>query len=305
MHLLYALRRVTIIAMTSIACLVFPAAGAGLVGGDPVAPAAPDSALSAQLFGSGTDALQVTRDDTSPPSWRVSGPEGPLGYIASTWEIAGSLGYSGRPIDILVAVSRDGLIAGAKLMRHNEPILTLGISTEDIAAYVSGFNGLDLNKPRVTAFDARGDLPPVIARATVSTGVIRDAILRTARTVAIGRGLVGGARTRIDRVSFTEKSWSALADEGALSNAVVTLDEARAALEGAKIPPPPGEKPFLDIWLGVIDPPGVGRNLLGQQMFDRAKRWGQRIPPCLSPRAACIPIVAQPGGKAACSTGSR
>jgi NosR/NirI family nitrite reductase transcriptional regulator len=270
MHLLHALRRVAIIALIPMTCLVLPAAGAGLVSGDPVAPAVPDAALSTRLFGSGTDALQVTRDDSSPPSWRVSGPEGPLGYIASTWEIAGSLGYSGRPIDILVAVSREGRIAGAELMRHNEPILTLGISTRDIAAYVSGFNGLDLAKPRVTAFDARGDLPPVIARATVSTGVIRDAILRTARTVAIGRGLVGGARARIDRVSFTEKSWSALAGEGALGHTMVSLDQARAALDGAKNPPPPGEKPFLDLWLGVLDPPGIGRNLLGRQMFDRA-----------------------------------
>ena len=32
-------------------------------------------------------------------------------------------------------------IAGAELMRHNEPILTLGISTEDIANYVSAFAG--------------------------------------------------------------------------------------------------------------------------------------------------------------------
>ncbi|MDH3669508.1 MAG: NosR/NirI family protein, partial [Paracoccaceae bacterium] len=200
----------------------------------------------------------------------VHGPDGPVGHIASTWEIAESLGYSGRPIDILVAVSQEGRIAGAELMRHNEPILTLGISTEDIAAYVSAFSGLDLTKPRVTAFDARGELPPVIARATVSTGVIRDAILRTARTIAIGRGLVAGATARIDRVSFTEKTWSALADEGALSHTVVTLDEAHTALAGASNPPPPGALPFLDLWLAVLDPPGIGRNLLGQQMFTRA-----------------------------------
>ena len=230
----------------------------------------PDAALAARLFESDTNVLQLTRDNTSPPSWEIRGPDGVIGYIASTWEIARSLGYSGRPIDILVAVSREGRIAGAELMSHNEPILTLGISTEDIAAYVSAFNGLDLTKPRVTAFDARGDLPPVIARATVSTGVIRDAILRTARTVAIGRGLIGGAAARIDRMSFTEKTWSALAEEGALGHTQVTLNEARAALEGAKVPPPPGDKPFLDLWLTVLDPPGIGRNLLGSQVFDRA-----------------------------------
>ena len=270
MHLLHALRRTVIIVVLSIVCMTSQVVGADFLRGEKVEPATPDPALAARLFGVDAANIDVIRDDSSPPSWAVYGSDGPIGHIASTWEIAGSLGYSGRPIDILVAVLQEGRIADAELIRHNEPILTLGISTEDIAAYVSGFSGLDLTKPRVTAFDARGDLPPVIARATVSTGVIRDAILRTARTIAIGRGLVAGATARIDRVSFTETTWSALADEGALGHTAITLDEARAGLAGASNPPPPGVQPFLDLWLAVLDPPGIGRNLLGQQMFNRA-----------------------------------
>lgn len=270
MHLPRALRCVAIFAILSVASLASPAAGAGFAGAGPTAPAVPDAALAAWLFDAPAAGLTVTRDDSSPPSWEVRGPGGPLGHIASTREITGSLGYSGRPIDILVAVGLDTRIAGARLMAHSEPILTLGISDEDIAAYVSAFAGLDLTRPRVTAFGARDDLPPVIARATVSTGVIRDAILRTARTVAIGRGMVSGAAARIDRVSFTEKTWAALAGEGALTHASVTLDAAREALAGAINPPPPGKKPFLDLWLAVLDPPGIGQNLLGPPMFTRA-----------------------------------
>jgi len=270
MHFLHVLRRTAIFVLLSITCMTSQGVGADFLRSETVEPATPDAALAARLFGARAAALHVIRDDSLPPSWAVHGPDGPIGHIASTWEITGSLGYSGRPIDILVAILQEGRIAGAELMRHNEPILTLGISTEDIAAYVSGFSGLDLTKPRITAFDARGDLPPVIARATVSTGVIRDAILRTARTIAIGRGLVAGASARIDRVNFTEKTWGALVDEGALTHTAVTLDEARAGLIGARNPPPPGVQPFLDLWLAVLDPPGIGRNLLGQQMFTRA-----------------------------------
>ncbi len=128
------------------------------------------------------------------------------------------MGYSGRPIDILVGVTPDARIAGAHLMRHEEPVLTLGISTDDIAAYVGGFAGLDLTREQVTAFGARSDLPDVIARATVSTGVIRDAILRTARTLALGRGLVGSAGGAVDRVAFAPAPWADLAAEGALAS---------------------------------------------------------------------------------------
>ena len=73
------------------------------------------------------------------PGWKVSESGNLVGYIGSTWEIAGSTGYSGRPLDVLVAITPSARIAGAQLMRHDEPVLTLGISDEDIIRYVDGF----------------------------------------------------------------------------------------------------------------------------------------------------------------------
>jgi NosR/NirI family nitrite reductase transcriptional regulator len=225
--------------------------------------------VAARLFGI-DGPVRVDRLEDAPPAWRATGPEGALGLIASTWEIAASVGYSGRPLDVLVAITPDARIAGAELMRHAEPILTLGISDADIAAYVSGFAGLDLSRPAVRAFEARDDLPPVIARATVSTGVIRDAVLRTARTVALGRGLIPDAAGGVDRASFREAGWADLAAEGALAGVSVTMTQAAAALAGSARPPTPGDGPFLDLWVALIDPPTIGRNLLGQQGFSAA-----------------------------------
>ncbi len=234
---------------------------------------APDAASAARLFG--VDApVTVTRQDDAPPVWRVTGPQGDaqgaLGVIASTWEIVGSVGYSGRPIDILLALDMQGRVAGAELVRHNEPILTLGISTEDIAAYVSAFRGFDIGAPVTTAFATRQGLPPVIKRATVSTGVIRDSILRTARVVALGRGLIGGGQATVDRVGFTQMSWAELEAQGALARAALSLSQARAALAGGDNPPPEGAGPFIEVWAGLIDPPSVGRSLLGQKLYSRA-----------------------------------
>ena len=214
--------------------------------------------------------LRLQREEEGLPGWSVTSGEEVVGYIASTWEIAKSVGYSGRPIDILVAVSVEGRIAGAELIRHNEPILTLGISTSDIARYVDDFAGIDLTAPQTTDFETRSDLPDIISRATVSTGVIRDAILRTARTVALQRGFVGSKGAAIDRVNFEAFSWEALKALGAVTQNTVTLDQARAALANAKIPLPEGDAPFLDLWAALLDPPSIGRNLLGQSSFNRA-----------------------------------
>lgn len=250
--------------LTALVCLLLsfgPAGSEGLIADDAPTVTAPTAEAAAELLGM-TGSVQVTRIAEGVPGWTVTQAGRVVGEIGSTWEIAGSVGYSGRPLDVLVAVTPEARIAGAMLVRHNEPVLTLGISDADIAAYVAGFRGFDLAAP------GTGTLPEVISRATVSTGVIRDGILRTARTLAIGRGLIraGGG---VDRLAFAPATWDELLGLGALAELRVTMTEAAGALAGAKVPVPPGEGDFLRLWAGVIDTPTVGQNLLGQQGFTR------------------------------------
>ena len=209
--------------------------------------------------------VQAARIDDGVPGWTASQGGRVVGEIGSTWEIAGSVGYSGRALDVLVAVSPKARITGALLVRHNEPAPTLGISDADIAAHVTGFKGFDLAAP----VPDTSVLPPIISRATESSGVIRDGILRTARTLAIGRGLIS-AGGGVDRLTFTPATWSDLLAMGALTEAGVTMTEASKALTGAKVPIPPGDGDFLHLRAGVIDTPTAGQNLLGQRDFTRA-----------------------------------
>lgn len=225
---------------------------------------APTPQLAAELLQ--VDGLvRVQRDEAGVPGWSVYRDALLLGYIGSTWEIAGSVGYSGRPLDVLVGILPQGRIAGAQLMRHDEPVLTLGISDADITAYVSRYAGYDLTKAADTA---RHALPDVISRATVSTGVIRDGILRSARTLAVARGIIPGGG--VDRINYATTDWASLVAMGALAELRVPMAEAATALAGAKVPLTPGQGDFLRLWAGVIDTPTVGRNLLGQQDFTRA-----------------------------------
>jgi NosR/NirI family nitrite reductase transcriptional regulator len=236
-------------------------AGGGILADDP-GPAPPTVEEAAGLTGLAPP-LAMRRVETGVPGWDVLQAGHIAAYIGSTWEIAGSVGYSGRPLDVLVALSPEGVITGARLVRHNEPVLTLGISELDIANYVNKFEGLDLTAPDAATPGA----PDVISRATVSTGVIRDGILRTARTLAIGRGIIGNGR--VDRISYGPAGWNDLAATGALAETRVSLAEAATALAGARVPVPDDEGDFLHLWAGIIDTPTVGQNLLGQQEFTR------------------------------------
>ncbi|RCW80452.1 NosR/NirI family protein [Paracoccus lutimaris] len=221
--------------------------------------------VAAALFGQTTE-VGIERRDSPVPGWRVTAGGQVLGMVGSTWEIAQTSGYSGKPLDVLVAVTPQGTIAGAKLIRQTEPVLSLGISDADIIAYVDGFRGVDLMRDHA-ALGPDPALPDVISRATVSTGVIRDGIMRTGRVLAQAQGLGGGG---IDRVSFRPTGWAELLSQGALAHSLTTMAEAARAFAGAKVPVDPSDAPFLDLYAGLIDTPTAGRNLLGELDFTAA-----------------------------------
>lgn len=241
---------------------------ASAIAPEAMAVSAPDAALAARLLGV-EGPVTVLRTDEEVPGWTVTSAAGVAGYIGSSWEIANTVGYSGRPLEVLVAISPQAVITGAALVRHNEPVLTLGISDEDIKAYVNGFKGVDLRVSRKNILQSQDGLPDVISRATVSTGVIRDGILRTARTLAISRGIIaeGGG---IDRLSYKSLDWKGIVDLGVVSHTRMSMDQAAQAFAGAVVPVPSGSGAFLDLYAGIIDSPSAGRNLLGQQVYTEA-----------------------------------
>jgi NosR/NirI family nitrite reductase transcriptional regulator len=223
---------------------------------------APDPETAAALLAK-DGPVTVERLEGAVPGWAVSSNGQVVGWIGSTWEIANTVGYSGRPINVLFAVTPDAHVGGVNLVLHNEPVLTLGISDKDIADYVESFRGFDL--ALAGKQDATGKLPPIISRATVSTGVIRDGILRSARALALGQGLFPAAG--INRVSYAPTSWKELTAQGAMASAALSMEEAAHVFENAEVTVTPGPGAFLEVYAGLIDPPTVGRNLLGQQEF--------------------------------------
>ncbi|MDH3264214.1 MAG: NosR/NirI family protein [Paracoccaceae bacterium] len=267
MYAAYSLVRLALASLLLVGGLASASVAQGLLFGDaPPAPTELDSAVAERLFPGLAEPL-IERIEGDVPGWQVTWPDGsPAGHVASTWEIARSVGYSGKPLDVFVAVSPEGVIAGAALMRHSEPILTLGLSDADIADFVGGFAGVDLRDPLAAGGSGRA-APDVIARATVSSAVIRDSILRTARALALARGLVPGKG--IERTGFEPRDAQALLAGGALARETVTLDEAAPAFAEARVPVPAGEGDFIDLWVALADPPTIGQNLLGGPLYTR------------------------------------
>jgi len=192
-----------------------------------------------------------------------------VGYAFSTFDVVGSVGYSGKPIDIVAAVDSGSTITGAYLRAHSEPILVIGVADEQLKAYVDAFRSFDL-RGRVTEADSSGGrLPDAISGATVSSAVIRDAVLRAGRAVARSRGLLGRAESgaRLDRESFETAAWTELVDDGSIVHARISRG-AMAGRLGEPVPDRP-EDTFIELHAALASPPRIGQNLLGTATFNR------------------------------------
>ena len=205
-----------------------------------------------------------------------------VGYIFSTQDVVGSVGFSGKPIDILVGLTEKGLITGAKLRSHNEPILVIGIPDQALRHFVAGFAGVDIHHPgELREGETTGALPDVIAGATISSAVIGDSIVRAARTVARSRGLLakGKAAVRLDRETFEPAVWQELRADGSIAHLALSrgkIEQAyrdRVAIPGAEFPGDRSpEELYSELYTALITPPRIGQNLLGAQTFNRLLR---------------------------------
>ena len=242
-----------------------------MVWGNLAAPAASQPADSAwlTLMPGATELGPLEGDPPAAPAYR----DGELlGYVFSTRQVVDSTGFSGKPLDVLVGIDLEGRITGARVREQHEPILIIGVRPEDIDAFVARYVGHRIDRPITVTRGAAGEGQiDAISGATVSSLVINNAILTAARAVAASRGLL--AAGRLDIATFEPLGFSALLEDGSLVRRTWTVGEVEALLEprGASLfPPGEPEDLFLDLVVGLATPARIGRNLLGDKLYEKA-----------------------------------
>lgn len=201
----------------------------------------------------------------APPAAPVYRDDRLVGYVFSTRAVGRSVGFSGKPLDIVAGVDLSGRVTGAFLRRHSEPILVIGIADARLANYVQSFTGLDIRTNRLAdAAPGKKGVPDAISGASISSAVIFDAILTSARSVARTRGIIGTPQTgRLDRETYAPARWSDLTADGSLVAKKITAgtpaDDAAASAEGI----------VASLYVGLATPRRIGENLLGQAEYRR------------------------------------
>jgi len=234
---------------------------------------APDGALLARVFPGATRVGAFTGKPAAAPAFRDGKV---VGYIFHSRAVIASAGFSGKPLDVLIGIDLQARITGAALVEHQEPILVIGVADADLQRYVDQYRGRDLRNPIRVERRQAADSESVhaVTGATISSVVINDAILRSARVVARSRGLLGKASS-LDFDTYESATWTALVADGSLVNMRISAGEAEARLAqrqasyfAAGAAPSDPNAAFLDLFAGLATLARVGRNLVGAREFN-------------------------------------
>ena len=204
-----------------------------------------------------------------------------LGFAYLNSDVVDSTGYSGKPIQILIALDPTGKLIGAKLMEHHEPIVLVGIPEEKIRAVIDHFRGTDIRA--IAAGTAQETKPDIVSGATVTVLVIGDSILRSALKVVQARGLgqpaatVAGAAlvvTTVDLGKSETEDWQTLIGDGSVRRLHLSVADindaydhsgnAEAAVRPEKGPP---DDTFIDLYAAPATIPTIGLSLLGEATY--------------------------------------
>ncbi len=255
-----------------------------LLGSTVVAAAQPVAANLAQFLAGlaasevvpGADRFgPVQSDPAVAPAYRG---DALVGYAYLNSQQVDAVGYSGKPIHIVVGLDLEGTIVGAKLVAHSEPIVLIGIPEKRVVAYLAHFVGYN---PLRAAAEGRG--PPqadIVSGATVTVLVMGESVVRSAVRVAralhLGTAAAGvQAATRvIDPQAGTIADWPTLLREGAVHRLRLTIGDVNKAFvatgnKAAAARPEPGaaDETFIDLYAALVSQPAIGRSLLGDDEY--------------------------------------
>ena len=208
------------------------------------------------------------------------------GYVFLNTDVAGAVGYSGKPIHLLIGLGTDGTITGVHLHEHHEPIVLIGIPERKVKSFIAGYVGRNVRE-FLEERDAGDRSLDIIAGATVTIMVIDDAIRRSTVRMARALGLAGlgaapaaGAPSRgeLDTAQAGVDDWMTLIGDGSvrrlsLSVSDVTGDFAAAGKEKAAARPESDDPDarFIDLYAGLVSAPVIGRSLLGEAEYENLR----------------------------------
>ncbi len=213
---------------------------------------------------------------------RVVKSEGKIkGYVFQSQDVVDIPAYSGKPINMQVILDTQGVILDAYVLEHHEPILLIGIPVAKLHAFDDKYKGIKADRRVVVGRSSDPETVTVdgIAGATVTAMVVNEIIMRAAHKVAVSLQLIednSGVKQKPAAVRedfFKPATWEQLTGNGAIRRLSLTRGQVDAAFKGTEAEgvdnAPPGQEDdtFIELYTADLNPPAIGRNLLGDNQY--------------------------------------
>lgn len=203
------------------------------------------------------DVLQADRFVPKRNYWEGYRGKDLVGYVFISKEWTGKLvGYSGKHMETLIGIDTKGNLTGVKLLFHSEPIVLIGLKEDNFQRFLKQYSGKSILQPLSVGKEISMD---AITGATVTAVVQNAIILGSARKVASDIGLIRVAKKTERKISqrYQGLTWDDLLKSGGVRNLKVFPSE--LGIEGTE--------PYIDLYFGILNPPSIGRNLLGDALY--------------------------------------
>ncbi|MGV8939628.1 MAG: 4Fe-4S binding protein [Allorhizobium sp.] len=205
------------------------------------------------------------------------------GYAYLNSDVTSSVGYSGKPIHIMVGIDSQGVVRGFKLIDHKEPIILIGIPQEKVVAALNSI--LDKDMGRVASGADRPPQVDIVSGATVTVLVMGDSIIRSAVKLIRTNRLDSSVNAPVAAVADIKSldmsktdigDWQTLIGDGSVRSLHMTVGEVSDGFRQAGYPdaadlpetPQTGDS-FIDLYMAPVSVPAIGRSLLGEAGYQR------------------------------------
>ena len=220
------------------------------------------------------------------------------GYAFESLDFEPVRGYSGKPIDVLVAMDLTGAFIDLRLVDHKEPFFNNPTGTKRLGVFTAQYTDLTLQhtvrihdyRSQTRRDDQSADLQGV-SHGTVTTKAIDRSIFGSAAKVAVAKldasiAASAAARRRSTRESFQPLGWDDLLWRGMVQTTIITPADIRKAYSninepgGGKLEGVADNAPALILHTALLGIPSIGRNLLdgeGWRYLNTSRRKSQAL----------------------------